>query len=71
MKERDRVIGARGRASGSSDEAIDGATMTNPRQKALAFYGPTKLERLMAVKRRDDLDNLFRINHSIPPGATG
>jgi FAD/FMN-containing dehydrogenase len=39
----------------------------DPRQKALAAYGPAKLERLMAVKRRYDPENLFRINHNIPP----
>jgi FAD/FMN-containing dehydrogenase len=43
----------------------------DPRQKALAVYGQSKLERLMAVKRRYDPDNLFRINHNIPPAAAG
>jgi FAD/FMN-containing dehydrogenase len=37
------------------------------RAKALAAYGPAKLERLQAVKGRYDPDNLFRINHNIPP----
>ena len=37
------------------------------RSKALAVYGPAKVERLVAVKRRYDPDNLFRINHNIPP----
>ena len=36
-------------------------------EKALAVYGAAKLDRLMAVKRRYDPDNLFRINHNIPP----
>ncbi len=44
-----------------------GADETNPRQKALEAYGPAKLERLMRVKRRYDPDNVFRINHNIPP----
>lgn len=35
--------------------------------KALAAYGPAKLERLMTVKRRYDPENLFQINHNIPP----
>jgi FAD/FMN-containing dehydrogenase len=38
----------------------------DPRQKALAAYGPAKLERLTALKRRYDPENLFRINHNIP-----
>jgi FAD/FMN-containing dehydrogenase len=37
------------------------------KQKALAAYGPAKLERLRAVKRRYDPENLFRINHNIAP----
>jgi FAD/FMN-containing dehydrogenase len=37
--------------------------------KALAVYGPAKLERLMTLKRRYDPENLFRINHNIPPTA--
>jgi FAD/FMN-containing dehydrogenase len=38
-------------------------------RKALAVYGPEKLERLRALKRRYDRGNLFRINHNIPPDA--
>jgi FAD/FMN-containing dehydrogenase len=37
------------------------------RARALAVYGPAKLERLQAVKRRYDPENLFRINHNISP----
>lgn len=36
-------------------------------RKALAVYGPAKLNRLTALKRRYDPENLFRINHNIPP----
>ena len=48
------------------DEA-DGHDETNPRSKALAAYGPAKYERLVALKRKYDPENLFRINHNIPP----
>ena len=40
---------------------------TDPRSKALAAYGPAKYERLVAVKRKYDPENLFRVNHNIPP----
>jgi FAD/FMN-containing dehydrogenase len=39
----------------------------DPRQKALDAYGPATLKRLGDVKRRYDPDNLFRLNHNIPP----
>jgi hypothetical protein len=32
-----------------------------------AVFGPTKYERLVAVKRRYDPDNIFHVNHNIPP----
>jgi FAD/FMN-containing dehydrogenase len=44
-----------------------GSDATDPRAKALAAYGPAKLDRLIAVKRRYDPDNVFRINHNIAP----
>jgi len=37
--------------------------------KALAVYGRAKLDRLVSLKRRYDPENLFRINHNIPPDA--
>jgi FAD/FMN-containing dehydrogenase len=43
------------------------AGATDPHAAALAVYGPEKLTRLGALKRRLDPDNLFRLNHNIPP----
>jgi FAD/FMN-containing dehydrogenase len=37
--------------------------------KALAAYGPSKLQRLRELKQRLDPDNLFHVNHNIPPTA--
>jgi FAD/FMN-containing dehydrogenase len=39
----------------------------DPGARALAVYGPAKLERLRAVKRRYDPENVFRVNHNIAP----
>jgi hypothetical protein len=40
------------------------------RLRALEVYGPAKLERLQAVKRRYDPENTFRVNHNIPPSSS-
>ncbi|HEX8024961.1 MAG TPA: FAD-binding oxidoreductase [Candidatus Limnocylindrales bacterium] len=37
------------------------------RAKAVAVYGEAKVARLQEIKRRYDPENLFRINHNIPP----
>ena len=39
----------------------------DPRQLAEAVYGAEKLERLIALKRKYDPENLFRLNQNIPP----
>jgi len=49
---------------------------SDPVAQAIAVYGPAKLERLAALKRSYDPENLLRLNHNIPVtlhdgGATG
>jgi len=39
----------------------------DPRSLALSVYGPEKLERLIALKRTYDPENIFRLNHNIQP----
>ena len=53
----------------ASTSTSSGTTTTDAQGKALAAYGPAKLDRLMALKRRYDPENLFRINHNIPPAT--
>ena len=38
------------------------------RAAAVTVYGQEKLDRLVALKRRYDPENLFRLNHNISPG---
>jgi FAD/FMN-containing dehydrogenase len=44
------------------------ASGSDPRAQAIAAYGPAKFTRLVELKRRYDPQNVFRLNHNIPPG---
>lgn len=53
---------------GDDDGAGDRATAERAAwDLALAVYGPDKLARLSELKRRYDPENLFRLNHNVPP----
>lgn len=71
-----RIAWVKGFSDAMRPHAMDGQYVNflghdeiDVRAKALAAYGPAKLARLMDVKRRYDPENLFRINHNIPPSA--
>ena len=71
-----RIAWVKGFSDAMRPHAIEGQYVnflghdeTDAQHKALAAYGPAKLARLSEIKRRYDPENLFRINHNIPPAA--
>lgn len=72
----ERIAWVKGFSKAMRPHAMDGQYInflghdeTEVRAKALAAYGPAKLARLIDVKRRYDPENLFQVNHNIPPSA--
>lgn len=54
---------------GAEDPGVPGTVSDDEaRDRARAVYGAGKLERLAELKRRYDPENVFRLNHNIPPG---
>jgi FAD/FMN-containing dehydrogenase len=45
------------------------AAADEPAERVLAAFGPERWDRLRAVKRRYDPENVFRFNHNIPPAG--
>jgi FAD/FMN-containing dehydrogenase len=48
---------------------LEGGSAADIRDAARAAYGNQKLARLTALKDRYDPDNVFRLNHNIPPSG--
>ena len=48
---------------------VEGGGPADVREAARAAYGDRKLARLTALKDRYDPDNVFRLNHNIPPSG--
>jgi len=47
----------------------DRGTVADIREAARSAYGDDTLARLTALKDRYDPDNVFRLNHNIPPSG--
>jgi len=45
--------------------------LASGRPEVAAAYGDASYRRLVALKYRHDPDNLFRLNHNIPPSTIG
>ena len=68
-----RVLGGdaiRTRSAGQYVNFLGHDDGTDARRRRSPAYGPAKLDRLVALKRRFDPDNMFRINHNIPTGLS-
>ena len=69
------VAWARGIADLMAPASVSGGGYVNyspvdeSADRVRAAYGAERWERLVAVKRRYDPDNVFRFNHNIPPAA--
>ena len=55
-------------ASVSGGGYVNYSPVDESAERVHAAYGDERWQRLVAVKRRYDPDNLFRFNHNIPPG---
>jgi FAD/FMN-containing dehydrogenase len=66
-----RQFHAKMRLHGAAGEYVNFLGAEDPnvglREQALAAYGSKKFTRLVALKDRFDPDNIFRVNHNIPP----
>jgi FAD/FMN-containing dehydrogenase len=46
---------------------VNSISFDDPAERVREAYGPEKYDRLVALKDRYDPDNVFRLNHNIPP----
>jgi FAD/FMN-containing dehydrogenase len=48
---------------------VNSISFDDPAERVREAYGPEKYDRLVALKDRYDPDNVFRLNHNIPPSG--